>query len=103
MKSLHPVAALAVSAALMGFNAHAQSSASTADTRPAQATQPASQPAATSTNQQSGLAQEDRTFLENAIQGSYAEIEGSQLALEKTQSGDVKSFAQMMIEDHGKM
>lgn len=52
---------------------------------------------------QSSLTEEDQTFLENAIQGSYAEIEGSQLALEKGESQDVKAFAQMMVEDHGKM
>jgi len=53
--------------------------------------------------QQSQLNQEDRRFLENALQGSYAEIEGSQLALEKTESQDVRDFAQMMIKDHGEM
>nr|MBF0683758.1 DUF4142 domain-containing protein [Pseudomonas sp.] len=103
MKSLHPAAALAFSAALISFSAHAQSTAPTTDTRPAQTTSQASQPAATTAERQSSLAQEDQTFLENAIQGSYAEIEGSQLALDTTTSSDVKSFAQMMIEDHGKM
>jgi len=49
------------------------------------------------------LAGADRTFLENATQGSYAEVEGSQLALEKTQSADVKEFAATMIKDHSAM
>ncbi len=54
-------------------------------------------------DQQSMLADDDETFLENAIQGSYAEIEGSQLALEKTESQEVRQFAEMMIKDHGEM
>lgn len=53
--------------------------------------------------ERSTLASEDERFLENAIQGSHAEVEGSQLALEKTESADVRAFAQMMIDDHQKM
>ena len=52
---------------------------------------------------QSGLADADRQFLEDAIQGSFAEIEGSQLALEKSENAEVRAFAEHMIEDHGKM
>jgi len=64
-----------------------------------------SQPGATAAEDRnrSELSDEDQRFLENAIQGSYAEIEGSKLALEKTENQEVKDFAQMMIEDHGKM
>ncbi|WP_323029637.1 DUF4142 domain-containing protein [Castellaniella defragrans] len=53
--------------------------------------------------QPGGLAQQDRAFMENAIQGSYAEIEASQLALKKDSSPDVRAFASTMISDHGKM
>lgn len=60
-------------------------------------------PAAGTDDRQSNLARGDRSFLENAIQGSYAEIEGSRLALERTKSDDVRKFARMMIEDHGRM
>lgn len=56
-----------------------------------------------SQNDQSTLADEDERFMENAIQGSHAEIVGSQLALEKTESADVRDFAQHMIKDHGQM
>ena len=49
----------------------------------------------------STLSSADRTFLENAAQGGHAEVQGSQMALEKTSSADVKSFAEMMIKDHG--
>ena len=70
------------------------------------ATSPAAtdnQPAARTGNGESALADEDQDFLENAIQGSHAEIVGSQLALEKTENNDVRAFAQMMIDDHQKM
>lgn len=70
------------------------------------ATSPAAsdnQSAARSGNGESALADEDQDFLENAIQGSHAEIVGSQLALEKTENSDVRAFAQMMIDDHQKM
>lgn len=46
---------------------------------------------------------EDMGFLENAAQGSFAEVEASKLALEKSESQDVKDFAQKMIDDHQKM
>src|SRR5690606_25670875 len=49
------------------------------------------------------IANNDKDFLENAIQGSYAEIEGSQLALEKTDDPKIKEFAQTMIDDHKAM
>lgn len=64
----------------------------------------AQQPTGTDMNREtSALTGNDRDFLENAIQGSYAEIEGSRLALEKTEDPKVRDFAQMMIDDHQKM
>src|SRR5699024_9743097 len=65
----------------------------------AQQTTPETEPM----TQTAQLAQDDQNFLENAIQGSYAEIEGSRLALEKTEDADVREFAEMMISDHQKM
>lgn len=55
------------------------------------------------TTQTTALTEDEQDFLENAIQGSYAEIEGSQLALAKTEDPEVRDFAQMMIDDHQKM
>lgn len=55
---------------------------------------------ATSQQAQSTLSSADQTFLENAAQGGHAEVQGSQMAVEKTESPDVKAFAQMMIKDH---
>jgi len=40
------------------------------------------------------------TFVDNASAKGMAEIQTSQLAMDKSQSDDVKSFAQMMITDH---
>lgn len=44
----------------------------------------------------------DRDFMENAAQAGHLEVEGSKLVLEKARSGEVKTFAQKMIDDHGK-
>lgn len=44
----------------------------------------------------------DRDFLESAAQAGHLEVEASKLALEKSRSPDVKTFAQKMIDDHGK-
>jgi putative membrane protein len=46
------------------------------------------------------LSMQDRTFLENAAQGSFAEIQGSQMALDKSTNADVRSFATAMVKDH---
>ena len=44
----------------------------------------------------------DQTFLKEAAEGGLAEVELGQLALEKSSNEDVKRFAQLMVEDHGK-
>lgn len=90
--------ALALSLALTSISAHAQmgSPASEPKGEPTQA-------ATVGEDRQTSLAHEDERFLKNAIQGSHAEILGTQLALEKSENDDVKQFAQKMIEDHGKM
>lgn len=41
-------------------------------------------------------------FVDKATAGGIAEIEASRLALEKSQAADIKTFANMMITDHGK-
>lgn len=51
---------------------------------------------------ESKLDSSDRDFLENAAQSGHMEVEGSKMALEKSQNADVKKFAQQMIDDHGK-
>jgi putative membrane protein len=48
------------------------------------------------------LSHQDKSFLKDAAEGGNAEVEGSKVALEKSGSADVKTFAQMMVDDHGK-
>jgi putative membrane protein len=48
------------------------------------------------------LSHQDKSFLKDAAEGGNAEVEGSKVALEKSGSADVKAFAQMMVDDHGK-
>lgn len=40
------------------------------------------------------------TFVDDASAKGLAEIQTSQLALEKSQSADIQSFAKMMVDDH---
>ena len=48
------------------------------------------------------LSGQDKSFLKDAAEGGNAEVSGSQVALEKSSSADVKAFAQMMVDGHGK-
>jgi putative membrane protein len=50
----------------------------------------------------STLSSAERGFLEQAAQNGHAEVESSKLALSKSANTQVKSFAQQMIDDHGK-
>src|SRR5690606_37233075 len=46
------------------------------------------------------LARADKGFMEQAAQNGHAEIESSNLALQKAQSDAVKTFARHMVDDH---
>lgn len=48
------------------------------------------------------LAAADASLLKDIAQANMAEIETGKLALEKSNSGGVKKFAQMMVDDHSK-
>jgi putative membrane protein len=45
----------------------------------------------------------DKTFVKKALEGSMAEVQMGQLALQKSNDDQVKQFAQRMVDDHGKM
>lgn len=45
----------------------------------------------------------DQAFVAKALQGGFAEVQLGQLAQQKSQSDDVKQFAQKMISDHSQM
>ena len=51
----------------------------------------------------SGASMQDKKFLKLASDGSLFEIKTSQLALQKSQSDDIKQYAQQMIDDHNKL
>ena len=48
------------------------------------------------------LSGQDKSFLKDAAEGGNAEVSGSQVALAQSGNADVKTFAQMMVDDHGK-
>ena len=48
----------------------------------------------------SAFAATDNDFVDNAAAGGIAEIETSRLALEKSQSADIKAFAYHTLIDH---
>jgi putative membrane protein len=45
----------------------------------------------------------DRDFVKKALQGGDVEVQLGQLAQQKSQSDDVKEFAQKMVSDHTQM
>jgi putative membrane protein len=48
----------------------------------------------------SGADKVSQVFIRDAIEGNLAEIQLGQLAQEKAQGADVKSFGQMLVDDH---
>ena len=48
------------------------------------------------------LSGQDKSFLKDAAEGGNAEIEASKIAAAQSSSADVKTFAQAMVDDHGK-
>ena len=60
---------------------------------------PGAQPGAAQTGEGFG----DQAFVSKAMEGGVAEVQLGQLAQEKSQSNDVKQFAQKMVSDHTQM
>lgn len=46
------------------------------------------------------LASADASMLKSIAEANIAEIETGKIALEKSSNGDIKKFAQMMVDDH---
>ncbi|WP_394788314.1 DUF4142 domain-containing protein [Rhodoferax sp.] len=63
---------------------------------------PMKAPSASMAADASKLVRADSNMLGDLAQANRAEVEAGKLALEKSQSADVKKFAQMMVDDHGK-
>lgn len=57
---------------------------------------------ALSTSMGAAFAATSNDFVDKAAAGGIAEVEASRLALEKSQSADIKAFANIMITDHSK-
>lgn len=55
----------------------------------------------TTTTNTGSLSPTDAEFVSKAAMGGLAEVQYGNLALQKAQSADVKSFAQRMVTDHG--
>ncbi len=68
----------------------------------AQAQTAASAAATSTTASAKKLSHKDSSFLKDAAEAGNAEVEGSKLAVAQSSSADVKTFAQMMIDDHSK-
>jgi putative membrane protein len=91
-----PMLAVGFAAALMAGTAYAQTMAPNG-------AKPAGQnaPSGASTQAPAQKASKgDEAFLKDAVQGDMAEVKMGQLAQEKGQSQDVKSFGQMLQQDH---
>ena len=48
------------------------------------------------------LSGQDKSFLKDAAEGGNAEVEASKVAVTQSSSAEVKTFAQAMVDDHGK-
>ncbi len=55
------------------------------------------------TSNSGNASMQDKKFLKEATQGSNFEIKAAHLAMDKSNSEDVKQFAQMMVDDHTKL
>ncbi|HEU0208179.1 MAG TPA: DUF4142 domain-containing protein [Candidatus Udaeobacter sp.] len=56
----------------------------------------------TPTGEGSSLSAQDKTFMRKAAKGGMMEVAMGQVAEQKGQSDDVKSFGRRMVADHGK-
>jgi putative membrane protein len=57
---------------------------------------------ANATGEGSSLSEKDKTFMKKAAKGGMMEVAMGQVAEQKGQSEDVKSFGKRMVADHGK-
>ncbi len=102
MKTLNFILATAASLLLMfSMSALAQTSGSST-TSSDQSSMGSSSKSSHSSGMSAKSGGADEMFVKKAAQGSKAEVELGQLALQKASSDDVKKFAQRMVDDHTK-
>jgi putative membrane protein len=93
-------------AACGGESANTTGTPETETTGTAQAVSETSTASATTTGVTGGsvtaMSNEDKEFVSKAGMGGLFEVQAGNLALQKAQSADVKSFAQRMVTDHSK-
>jgi putative membrane protein len=65
-------------------------------------TSPSPSPKAGGAVEKSQLRPADQAFVTKAASGGMFEVESSELAVDRAQNAEVKSFARQMIKDHGK-
>jgi putative membrane protein len=87
---IHPALQLLLAAAVLGTApAHAQGD-------------PAKAPAATTVPPSTSLSKAEQKIVVDMAQANMAEIESAKMAQGKTRNAEVRTFAQQMIDDHGK-
>ena len=82
-----------------GGGAPQQPSSPGQSSSPGAAATPGAEPGTAATGQNFG----DQAFVSKALEGGVAEVQLGQLAVEKSQSNDVKQFGQKMVADHTQM
>lgn len=87
MTRLHPVLLAAFLAASLHTSVQAQSAPSTTSRD-------------TSTQARQSVPEADRDFMKAAAEAGHAEVQGARLALSKSTSPEVKTYAQMLVDDH---
>lgn len=88
MKRLHPIFAAAVLTVGMASVGHAQSPA------------PSSDNARSTTSTRAAVPEVDRDFMKAAAESGHAELQAARLATTKSANAQIKSYAQMLIDDH---
>lgn len=96
-RTLHRMLGIAILSAMFGIgSAHAQAAKDTSSDTTKDAA------GLTKENKTGKLSRDDMTMMQQLAAANMAEIQAGKIALEKSQSADVKSFAQKMVDDHTK-
>jgi putative membrane protein len=101
-----PSLTAALVALALGAAAPAALAQSSPQDKRAQSSQPQSGRQAQSASEPqkaAGLSKQDRQYFRDMAQANLAEVETGKLAQQQASSGEVKQYAERMVEDHGRM